>query len=328
MPGGPGQSHRKGMTLAELLGRFPDNAAAERYFVETRWPEGPHCPYCGSTNVLSGAKHATMPYRCREKECRKRFSVRTKSVMEGSNLGFQTWAIAIYLLMTNLKSVSSMKLHRDLGITQKSAWFLAHRLREAWKETGDPFGGPAEADETYVGGRRKNMSRAKRKALRDASPLAGKTIVAGVKDRETNRVSAAVVENTGAQTLQAFVEDRVAADAKVYTDEHPSYVGLLYHEHESVNHSDGEYVNPKTGASTQGIESFWSMLKRAHAGTFHKMSPKHLDRYVGEFAGKHNARPLDTIDQMGSAVAGMEGRRLRYPDLIADNGLPSGARSA
>ena len=132
----PGKSHRKGMTLAELFRQFPDDATAERWFAEQRWPEGPHCPYCGSTNVQSGAKHKTMPYRCREKECAKRFSVRTKTPMESSKLGFQVWAVALYQVTTNLKGVSSMKLHRDLGITQRSAWFLAHRLREAWKDKG------------------------------------------------------------------------------------------------------------------------------------------------------------------------------------------------
>ena len=135
--------------------------------------------------------------------------------MEGSNLGYQVWAIAIYLLMTSLKSVSSMKLHRDLGITQKSAWFLAHRLREAWKEIDCVFLGPVEADEAYFGGRRKNMHKAKRRQLKEAGPLAGKTIVAGVKDRNTNKVSAGVVGDTTAFTLHAFVENRVAPDSMV-----------------------------------------------------------------------------------------------------------------
>ena len=166
--------------------------------------------------------------------------------MEGSNLGYQTWAIAIYLMMTSLKSVSSMKLHRDLGITQKSAWFLAHRVREAWKEIDDVFLGPVEADEAYFGGRRKNMHKAKLRELRDAGPLAGKAIVAGVKDRQTNKVSAGVVPDTTGYTtgytLQTFVEDRVAPDATVYTDESRSYKGLIFHEHESVNHTAGEYA--------------------------------------------------------------------------------------
>ena len=312
---GPGKDLRDGMSLMELFKKFPDDAAAERYFTGQRWPEGPHCPYCGSVRVLSGAKHKTMPYRCREKQCRRRFSVRTRSVMEASNLGFQVWVIAAYLLMTNLKSVSSMNLHRDLGITQKSAWFLAHRLRETWKCYNDPFQGPAEVDETYMGGKRRNMHKAKRKELYGRGAV-GKTAVVGVKDRATNKVSAVVVKNTDSHTLQAFIGDRVSLDAKVYTDDHGGYHGMPF-EHESVRHSLGEYVM-ESGAHTNGIESFWSMLKRAHKGTFHKISPKHLDRYVTEFAGRHNDRNMDTEDQMKSVVAGMQGRRLKYRDLVDD----------
>ena len=304
---------------------FPDDAAAERWFTEKRWPNGAHCPSCGSTNVLSGAAHKTMPYRCREKECRKRFSVRVGTVMEGSNLGFQTWAIAIYLSLTSLKSVSSMKLHRDLKITQKSAWHLAHRLREAFASGHDRFDGPVEADETYFGGQRKNMSKEKRKAMNKSRGPVGKIAVAGAKDRATNKVSAKVVANVDAKTLQGFVIERTQPGATVYTDEHAAYRGMPGREHEAINHSVGEFVRDM--AHTQGIESFWSMLKRAHKGTFHKISPKHLDRYVTEFAGRHNVREADTVDQMVGVVAGMGGKRLRYNDLIADNGLENGARS-
>ena len=140
-------------------------------------------------------------------------------------------------------------------------------------------------------------------------------IVAGAKDRRTNKVSAAVVEGMDGWTLQSFVEDRVVADAKVYTDEHASWLGLIFHDHESVNHSKGEYVRGDAG--TQGIESFWAMLKRAHTGTFHKISPKHMDRYVTEFAGRHNDRQADTLDRMGNIVRGMIGRRISYADLTA-----------
>ena len=321
----PGKSHRKGMSVAELISMFPDDAAAERWFTEKRWPNGAHCPSCGSTNVLSGAAHKTMPYRCREKECRKRFSVRVGTVMEGSNLGFQTWAIAIYLSLTSLKSVSSMKLHRDLKITQKSAWHLAHRLREAFASGHDRFDGPVEADETYFGGQRKNMSKEKRKAMNKSRGPVGKIAVAGAKDRATNKVSAKVVANVDAKTLQGFVIERTQPGATVYTDEHAAYRGMPGREHEAINHSVGEFVRDM--AHTQGIESFWSMLKRAHKGTFHKISPKHLDRYVTEFAGRHNVREADTVDQMVGVVAGMGGKRLRINDLIADNGLENGARS-
>ena len=149
---GPGKADRRGISLMEIMDRFPDDATAERWFVETRWPDGPHCPHCGSTNVQSGAKHPTMPFRCRT--CRKRFSVRTGTALQASNLGYRVWAVAIYLLTTSLKGVSSMKLHRDLNITQKTAWHLAHRLRQAWAvEQPAKFDGPVEVDEVYIGGK-------------------------------------------------------------------------------------------------------------------------------------------------------------------------------
>ena len=154
-----GKHYRKGITIFELTALFPDNATAEKWFADQRWPEGPHCPHCGSLNVQSGTAHKTMPYRCREKPCAKRFSVKTATVMEGSNLGYKAWAFAIYIMNTNLKGVSSMKLHRDLGITQKSAWFMAHRLREAMKTGGAVFSGPVEVDETFIGGKDKEQAR-------------------------------------------------------------------------------------------------------------------------------------------------------------------------
>lgn len=311
----PGKSHRKGMTLAELFRKFPDDATAEKWFAEQRWPEGSHCPYCGSTNVQTGAKHKTMPYRCREKECAKRFSVRTKTPMESSKLGFQVWAIALYQVTTNLKGVSSMKLHRDLGITQRSAWFLAHRLREAWKDHGTQFAGPVEVDETYIGGKRKNMSNAKRKELAGTGRGAvGKAVVVGARDRATNKVSAALVRGTDMASLQGFIAARAADGAKVYTDEHSSYAGMRF-EHEAVNHSAGEYVRGQ--AHTNGIESFWATLKRAHKGTFHHFSVKHLDRYVAEFSGRHNARDADTMDIMQEAAKRMAGKRLMYKALVS-----------
>ena len=152
----------------------------------------------------------------------------------------------------------------------------------------------------------------------------GKTTVAGARDRATNTISAAIVESTDAKTLQGFVVSRAVEGAKVYTDQAAGYKGMPF-DHEAVNHSISEYVRDQ--AHTNGIESFWSMLKRGYHGTYHHMSAKHLDRYVGEFAGRHNDREADTLNQMTGIVAGMTGKRLRYSDLIADNGLDSGARS-
>ena len=185
--------------------------------------------------------------------------------------------------------------------------------------TTTSLNGPAEVDESYFGGKRENMSLSKRKELAEAGAgrgAVGKTAVVGIKDRDTNEVRAEVVADTTGETLQGFVREHAEEGATVYTDEHRSYRGLAADfAHEAVNHSVGEYVDGK--AHTNGMESFWSMLKRAHKGTFHKISPKHLERYVDEFAGKHNIRNSGTIAQMRDTVARLIGRRLLYRDLIA-----------
>ena len=310
----PGKHRRKGISLIEIMRKFPDDATAEAWFIQQRWPEGAHCLHCGSVNVQHPIKHKSMTHRCREKECAKRFSVRTDTVMQASNLGYQVWAIAFYLVATNLKGLSSMKLHRDLEITQKSAWHLAHRIREGWTGKGALFAGPVEIDETYIGGKRKNMSRNKRKNLTGTGGV-GKAAVAGAKDRETNRVSARTVKGTDTATLQGFVRETAKPGASVYTDDAAAYRGMGGFQHEAVNHSAGEYVRRQ--AHTNGIESFWAMLKRGYQGTFHHFSEKHLDRYVAEFAARHNDREADTIDMMAHLAQGMIGKRLRYKDLVA-----------
>ena len=215
----PGKNHRKGITFKQLLRKFPTDAKAEEWIVKQRWARGVCCPHCGSVNVQTGCQHKTMPFRCRERICAKRFSTKTGTVMEGSKIGYQDWIVAAFLVMTSLKSVSSMKLHRDLGITQKSAWFLAQRLRAALSEDSKLFSGPVEVDETYLGGKRKNMSNAKRKELADTGrgPV-GKTAVVGAKDRATNQVAATVIQSTDAETLQGFVKDHADRQATVYTD--------------------------------------------------------------------------------------------------------------
>ncbi len=317
----PGKGDREGIGLVSLLRMFPDDETSRAWFEAQVWPDGPYCPHCGSLNVQSGIRHRTMTHRCRDCPNRPMFSLRTGIVMQGSNLGYQTWAIAIYLVTTSLKGISSMKLHRDLEITQKSAWHLAHRLRQSFVQDRTGFTGPVEADETFIGGLEKNKHVKNRKHVGTGG--AGKSIVAGLKDRDTNRIHARVVEDTTRRTIQAFVSDHVAVGGTVYTDEASAYKGIPY-THETVRHSVGEYVRDQ--AHTNGLESFWSLMKRGYVVTYHKMSPKHLDRYVTEFAGRHNARNADTIDQMASIVTGLMGERLRYADLIADNGLESGAK--
>ena len=306
----PGKSHREGISLMELAEMFPDEASAVAWFESIRWPEERHCGHCGSFETKAVPNAKPMPYWC--KDCRSYFSVRTGTAIEKSRLPLRKWAFAVYLYVTSLKGVSSMKLHRDLKVTQKTAWFMLHRLREAWGESGiEPMAGPVEVDEVYMGGLRENMPKAKRKTLKGRGPV-GKTVVAGAKDRATNKVSAEVVKTADKKTLHSFIQESVAPAAKVYTDDYVVYRGIPF-DHETVQHLTGEYV--RGDAHTNGIESFWSMLKRAHKGTFHKISPKHMQRYVNEFAGRHNVRDADTIDQMSNVVAGMTGKRLMYREL-------------
>ena len=318
----PRKSHREGLTLVQIMDMFPTEEAAVAWFEAVLWPGERCCGKCGSTRTREVPNAKPMPYWCTD--CRSYFSVRTGTPIARSNVPMRKWAIAIYLCLTSLKSVSSMKLHRDIGVSQPTAWFMLHRIREAWAaENDDPFDGPVEFDETYVGGKRRNKSNAERKEAAGRGPV-DMTAVVGAKDRATNQVSAKVVQDTDKATLQEFVADNAESDAVVFTDDAAAYEGIP-NPHETVKHSVSEYVRGM--AHTNGIESFWSMLKRAHTGTFHKISPKHLQRYVSEFAGKHNIRNSDTLDQMRDTVARLIGRNLLNRNLVTDNGLSSGART-
>ena len=188
---------------------FPDDPSAEQWFASVRWSDGPACPQCGSRNVLEGCAHPSMPYRFRP--CDKRFSVRGGTVMADSKLGYQTWALAIYLLSTSLKGISSLKLRRELGISQKSAWHLGHRLRAGFARPGGLFGGPVEVDEVYIGGKERNKHASQK--LRAGRGTVGKQPVAGARDRASGAVVAEPLADTSKAELQGFVRTQAAPGA-------------------------------------------------------------------------------------------------------------------
>ena len=309
---GPGRAERQGVSVVELFEMFPNDAAAEQWFEQQRWPNGITCPRCDSKRHSVIASRKPMPYRC--KDCRKHFSVRVGTVMQDSNLDLQKWVIAIYMMTVGIKGTSSMRLHRDLKMTQSTAWHLMQRIRQSFVDAGNPLTGPVEVDETFIGGKEANRH-ASKKSL-GGRWLAGKYAVVGMKSRDTKAVKAEVIAPVSSITLQRFVTKHTDHGTTVYSDQNPGYLGLRKHGYtlEQVNHSVKEYVNGQ--AHTNGIESFWAGLKRGYYGTYHKMSGKHLHRYVDEFAGRQTIRGQDTVDQMAFIAKGFIGKRLPYRALI------------
>ena len=313
-PKGPGKSHRKGISIQALMRMFPSDDAAEAWFIESRWPNGITCARCGSDNVQVHASHPTMPHRCRS--CRKFFSVKHGTAMESSKIGYQAWAIAIYIMATGLKGTSSMKLHRDLDISQKSTWHMAH------PHPAELRGEPGDVHRAGGGGRgvlRRQAAQPapRRAALRRSGPVrqAGRGWGEGSGHQPDQRAHG---RDDSAPGTAGFVAERASVSAEHYTDDLASYQGLP--NHTAVRHSIGEYVRGQ--AHINGMESFWSMMKRGYYGTYHRMSPAHLQRYVNEFAGRHNQRTQDTVDQMRNMVRGMVGKRLRYKDLAVGRQNP------
>jgi transposase-like protein len=299
----------KAMSLQEFQAWLPDEVAAVKYFEHTRWGSKPVCPHCKSDDVARIGSGKPMPFRCRS--CREHFSVKTGSVMQSSKIGVRTWLLAMYFMSVAKKGVSSCQMARQLGIKQDTAWFLQQRIRESWNQERFLMDGEVEMDETYTGGKEKNKHASKR--LHAGRGGTGKTMVVGLRQRK-GRIFAVVAKTASKKVLHEIIDQRIAPTATLYTDDHRGYIGAPVAAHVAVKHSVGEYVNGN--ASTNGVESFWALLKRGYYGTFHKMSEEHLPRYVNEFAPRQNSLMLTTEEQIKATLAGTVGRSLPYKKLI------------
>lgn len=301
-------------SLIQVLDFFKEETTCVAYLAHSRWADEPACPHCGNV----GAYITNRGYKCKAKECAKKFTVTTGTIFENTKISLRTWFAAMYLCTAHKKGISSLQLSRDLNITQKTAWFVLHRIREMLNvHNGEKLSGTVEVDETYVGGKTRNKHAKQREIDNAKGPgSVNKTPVVAMLQRD-GRVVTVVTPIANGETIKPFIYANVEIGATVYTDGFGAYKGLDKHyTHGVVKHDAGEYVKDKI-IHTNTIEGFWSQLKRGIIGIYHNVSPKHLNKYCGEFAYRYNTRKATDIVRFEDAIKNVNNVRLTYKNLIA-----------
>ena len=300
-------------SLQEAIVYFsnPDNCIA--HLVAQRWPDGVvKCPTCGNVKVAYRAHRRT--WTCSSHHAKREFSIKVGTMMEDSPIGLDKWLIATWLITNCKNGISSYEISRDVKVTQKTAWFMLHRIRLAMQDRyfGSKLSGEVEADETFIGGKSRNMHTSKRERRITGTGGKDKTAVMGLLERG-GKVRTAIVPSRRKATLQAEVRKHVEAGAALYTDALPSYNGLSEYAHAVVDHAV-EYVNGRI--HTNGLENFWSLLKRGIGGTYVSIEPFHLFRYLDEQSFRYNNRKnLDDAGRFNRVLAQIVGKRLTFVDL-------------
>lgn len=302
-------------TLLDAIKYFSDPDTCTTFMAQLRWPEGVTCPHCQGKAVsyLSTRRK----WKCMNKECHKQFSVKVGTIMEDSPIGLDKWLAAIWMIANAKNGISSYEIHRGLGITQKSAWFLLHRIRLAMQTgTFQKLSGEVEADETFIGGKARNMHKSKREKIMKGRGSIGKVAVMGLLERHGGEVRTRVIHNTKRETLHQAVHNYVEKGSELFTDAFRSYQGLnAEYIHQVIDHAE-KYVNGNV--HTNNIENFWSLLKRSLKGTYVSVEPFHLFRYLDEQSFRFNTRKGKDIDRFVQTVKSIAGRRLTYEQLIGD----------
>jgi transposase-like protein len=301
-------------TLQDAIKFFSDLDTCVTFMAQIRWPEGVTCPYCAGKAVSYLSSRRI--WKCMNKVCHKQFSVKVGTVMEDSPIGLDKWLAAVWLITNAKNGISSCEIARALGVTQKSAWFLLHRIRLAMQTgTFEKMGGTVEADETFIGGLSRNMHRKTREAKITGPGGCGKAIVFGLLERhgDGSKVRTKVVFDRSGETLCGEIRQHVEPGAEVFTDAHRSYLGLsAEYVHQFTDHAE-EYV--RGNVHTNGIENFWSLLKRSIKGTYVSVEPFHLFRYLDEQAFRFNQRKVKDADRFVETVKQVAGKRLTFDEL-------------